>query len=53
MALAIVGAVVLVAVLIIVWLSRPSDIPPWHDASRTEGLRSMLAARGLETQPAP
>lgn len=50
---AIVGAVVLVALVIVAWLGRSRDTPLRHDAARSEMLRSLLAARGVDAQVAP
>lgn len=50
---AITAAVILVGILVLAWLSRSSDTLPWHDAARSEALRTVLAARGLDAQVAP
>jgi hypothetical protein len=45
---AIVAAVFVVAIALVAWLSRSSETPLWHDAARSETLRTLLAAHGLE-----
>ncbi|HUE89097.1 MAG TPA: hypothetical protein VMO26_23710 [Vicinamibacterales bacterium] len=49
---AILAGVVLVAIALVAWLSRSSETPLWHDAARSETLRTLLAARGLDAQVA-
>jgi hypothetical protein len=47
----VIAAVILLAgVVVVVWLSRSSGAPGWHDPVRSEVLRSLLAARGLDAQ---
>jgi hypothetical protein len=44
----IVVAVLVAAIAVVAWLSRSSATPLWHDPARSETLRTVLAARGLE-----
>ena len=49
---AIVAAVFVVVIAVVAWLSRSSATPMWHDPARSETLRALLAARGLEANVA-
>jgi hypothetical protein len=50
---AIVAGAVVAVVALDLWLARSSTTPPWHDPARSEDLRSVLAARGMEARIAP
>ncbi|MEZ5290927.1 MAG: hypothetical protein R2745_07595 [Vicinamibacterales bacterium] len=47
------GLAAIVIAVVIARMGRSSSTPAWHDAARAETLRSVLAGRGLEAQPAP
>jgi hypothetical protein len=48
----IAAAVILVGTLVAAWLTRSSDTAGWHDSARSEVLRTLLAARGLDAHVA-